>query len=248
MKLLQLICLVAFLLPNKALAEPVQWQADFRAANERALKGEYAQAISLYQSLLERGAQGADVHYNLGNALAEDGQWVNAIVHYEESLRLDPSAEDTQQNLAKVRRKLLGKAPEKEADNLALAEVLAPIVQLFDVHLALYLGLATNFIFFLLLALRKGSGFKALSLALSILAFSWVGAHYYVSVHQEAVVVESGPVKEGPSSAFKSSSQGKAGYKVRLLQQESGWWEIQFADGTTGWMPIQNIRILGKAS
>ena len=89
-----------------AQANDNQALRDFAAANERLLANDTRGAIELYESLLERGVEHHDVHYNLGNAFVRDGRPVLAIVAYERALRLSPSSRSARKNLDIVRASL----------------------------------------------------------------------------------------------------------------------------------------------
>jgi Ca-activated chloride channel family protein len=76
------------------------WQRPDQAAHERMRegtqayrKGEFERAGELYQR-----AQGADAQYNLGNALARQGRYPDAIAAYERALELQPGMADALAN------------------------------------------------------------------------------------------------------------------------------------------------------
>lgn len=80
------------------------WQRPEQQAHARMLQGahayqrnDYAAAAAQWKSL-----PGADAAYNLGNALAEQGDYDAAIAAYDHALRLRPGMQDATENRAKV--------------------------------------------------------------------------------------------------------------------------------------------------
>lgn len=74
--------------------------------------GDYAAAM---RSLKQAG--GADASYNLGNALARQGQYRQAIEAYEQALRLDPDNADAQANRKAVEDWLKQQKKQKQGES-----------------------------------------------------------------------------------------------------------------------------------
>ncbi len=76
----------------------------FEQANQAYSRGEYRQAINLYQeTAAEQGVSGS-LLYNLANSYAAAGQVGRAVLNYERALRLAPGNSDIQANLEQVRK------------------------------------------------------------------------------------------------------------------------------------------------
>ncbi|NUO76712.1 MAG: tetratricopeptide repeat protein [Lysobacter sp.] len=73
--------------------------------------GDYPRAARLYR---ESGADSADAHYNLGNALAKAGQYPQAIAAYDRALRLQPGMADALANKRAVEAAMKRKPPPKD--------------------------------------------------------------------------------------------------------------------------------------
>ncbi len=83
--------------------------AEFETANRALLAGDATKAEAGYRALLRVGQGSAALHYNLGNALTQQGKLGAATGHFRAALRADPTPElrsDIEANLAVVRDRL----------------------------------------------------------------------------------------------------------------------------------------------
>ena len=94
------------------------WKRPDQAEHERMeqgtqayRKGEFERAAQLYQR-----SQGADAHYNLGNAMARQGRYEEAIKAYDSALKLQPGMADAIANKRAVEAAMKRKPPPKNGD------------------------------------------------------------------------------------------------------------------------------------
>ena len=73
-------------------------------ADSAYVRGDYAQAIELYEQLLTEG-ESAEVYYNLGNSYFKMDNMGKSILNYERALLLDPGNADIRSNLDIARSK-----------------------------------------------------------------------------------------------------------------------------------------------
>lgn len=241
-----LSCLLA-VLPGQSF-DRVQAESDFRSANELALEGDLDGAIQLYRTLIDRGIDEADLYYNLGNAQAQAGQPIDAILSYERALRRAPGHEDAVENLRFLRKKLHG---EEEAQATAAVDVIEPLVAPLSPELFGWMACAGNLLLFGGWFLRRRTGSKGLRRMLGIglvagllallLGLAVVGGHWMVARDPRAVVVEKTELKEGPHAKFKSKGAALHGGRVRVLDEAEGFLEILQQDGISGWVPKKAI-------
>ena len=59
--------------------------------NDAYAKSDFAEAVRLYNTVLDAGYQSADLYYNLGNAHFRMEDYGLAILNYERALRLKPN-------------------------------------------------------------------------------------------------------------------------------------------------------------
>ncbi len=227
------------------------WSADdaairFEQANRLSQKGEFAQAITLYEALAKQGYRSPILFYNLGNCYFRVGALGRAVLNYERALKLDPTDADIQYNLTVARSRLQDERPappsmlvsqwwQKLAVSLSAGGwQLAAIVLLW---------LATGgFSFWLLGQLRhhKKIGFVsgALLLAMSLVCFALSVSRTQLDQHsRRGVVLERQTLLRAAADA-QSPAQDTLyeGATIQLLDQIGEWYKIRLYDGTEGWL------------
>src|SRR5437868_11233028 len=73
--------------------------AGFEKANSEYAAGNFKEAISDYNTLVQSGEWSANLFYNLGNAYYRAGDYGHAILNYERALRIDWQHPEAQANL-----------------------------------------------------------------------------------------------------------------------------------------------------
>lgn len=240
--------LLCLLLLMPAELDRAQAEKDFRAANERALEGDLAGAIGLYEALIDDGVEDADVWFNLGNAHARSGEPVEAIVAYEKALRLTPGDEEILANLRFVRGKLTERE-EVPAESLTFADAVEPMVAPLDPVLFGWIAGGANVLLFGLWWLRRRStrGRRATAAGMGVAAavlsvgLSVVAGHVAVAKDPRGVVVQEVELKEGPHPRYKSKGAAIHGGRIRILEEAEGYLEVLQSDGTTGWLPAKAV-------
>lgn len=225
-----------------------QWFADGNAAYN---EGNFEQALEMYDNILASGVESATLYYNLGNTYYKTKEYAKAILYYEKALKLDPSNEDIKTNL--------------EIANLAVVDKINPIPQsfiakwwnslksLFSADGWAWLSVAAFALLLLCLfaflmsrrqGLRKAGFFMGL-IALLVLAFSVIFAVEKtrdLKYQDEAIVMNpTVTVKSSPSPTSIDLFVLHEGTKVRVMDEANGWNKIKLADGSVGWLPIEEV-------
>ena len=87
---------------DKLAADVVPTKAE---ADSAYFKGNYADAIALYEGILKRGKKSSELYYNLGNSYYKSKDMAKAILNYERALLLNPGDGDIKFNLKLAQNK-----------------------------------------------------------------------------------------------------------------------------------------------
>ena len=85
------------------------YEAEFNTGVALYGQEKYEETVKQYQALLDQtddAGKTAQIWHNIGNSLLEAQQYAPSIESYKNSLRLNPSDEDTRYNLAYAKQKL----------------------------------------------------------------------------------------------------------------------------------------------
>lgn len=226
----------------------------FEEATNAYNQGKYNQAIENYKKILENGEHSAALYFNLGNAYYKLNKIAPSIYYYEKSLLLDPSDNEVKNNLGFARNMTLDAI--EQIPETGIDRILGGITGFMSFDQWAY----TAIIFMLLFVLGylgfyffKYSSEKRIafigsmaSLVISIVAVLIAYTEYanYKS-EQPAIVFENEVVvKSEPNNRSQETFRIHEGTKVFVLDTLSDWNKIKLADGKTGWLPSQDIKLL----
>ena len=225
----------------------------FEQANTSYNSGNYDSAIVVYEKILNAGLESVPVYYNMGNAYYKLREYPMAIYCYEKALKLDPSDEDVQANLAIA--------------NAAIVDKIEPVPQSFLVRwwrgmrsalsgdqwawcsigaFALLLLMLFLFLRARKVGLRKLGFFMGLiflvAFALSVV-FSMQLKQIGDAQDQAIVMTPTVTVKSSPSTNSVDLFVLHEGAKVEVMDTQGGWAQIRIANGSVGWLEVSEMRI-----
>jgi tetratricopeptide (TPR) repeat protein len=223
-------------------------------ADSAYVRGQYQQAISLYESLLEQGSS-ADVFYNLGNAYYRTENIPEAVLNYERALLLSPGDRDIRFNLQIARSRTFDKiVPEPEMFFVTWYRSLVSMMSVDGwartalVALALTIILLLVYLFSDKIWLRKVGFFGGVALFLLFVVaniFAWQQKSDLLHrkgaiVFSPAVTVKSTPAANGTDLFILHE-----GTKVDITDGSmKDWKEIRIADGKEGWIESKHLRVI----
>lgn len=254
--LLLIFSCILFLIPDlsgqekKAAPSPAKITTSAEAAKAYDA-GNFTEAEEFYRQKLKKGHYSANILYNLGNTLYRKGQLADALVCYEQALRLAPGDSDIMENLNLVRRKL--SLPEKgridsPADILpVLRDHVRPDNWLFAASMGFFLlclGLASWILY------GKENPFRyifssagVIVLLVSICAFfSQQNSSYSgksVIVTDENVQAYSLPSKSSTPLSLKF----REGEELSTEEKREHFIRVR-SGNAEGWIPVKSVRFL----
>lgn len=239
---------LAFLLLDGATwAQTSDPEAVFKAGTDAYAEGRYEEAAEHFEAILA-DYNHFESHYNLGNIRFKQGAIGSAILHYERARQLRPEDDDTANNLALARSQVVDRI--EPLPTMGLRDLWSRIVA--KGRLAFWSGtfLACWLIAWAALAIRLrarelgmrrlwgtiGTGAMALSVVLGGLAYA---TYQRAQNSREAIILDQIiEVKSAPQAADALPLFIlHEGTRVRLLQEQAGWWEVEIANGNVGWLP-----------
>jgi hypothetical protein len=232
------------LLLSQTWYSPQEAQALFAQANDAYYQQNYDAAIAGYTQLLEKGAGGADLLFNLGTAHLAKGDLGHAVVFLERARRLSRD-DDIEANLAAARARQIDQVVGGAAGEPFIERLVASTDEaLFGWALVASLWVSAA----AALWLRRRPGALA-GVLLAVGLFSTVatgggfGAHVYVArtVRDAVVVSETVKVKEAPIDSAKSGFEVHSGLKVRITAESGKFAKVRLANGLDGWVEKEAV-------
>lgn len=222
---------------------------DMNEASALYAKGNYAEAATLYEQILEDPSLArqsrATVLYNLGNARFKQGELSQAILAYERSLRLNPRDKDAQYNLEFARTQIIDNIEDNRAFFFsswakAVRDTLTEETWQM-ISLVSFILMLTGILLFLLgrtIALRKAS-FHLAWILLIVCIVSGLNAgslHRRDSQQREAIITQG--VLNAKSSPDRSGTDLftlHEGTKVEIMETLGEWCNIRVGNNE-GWI------------
>ncbi|MBE2247534.1 MAG: tetratricopeptide repeat protein [Candidatus Competibacteraceae bacterium] len=219
-----------------------------RPANEAYSKGQFDEALALYQQLANEGQVSWVLYYNLANAAFKTGNYALAVLNYERAARLNPTHPDIRYNLSLVRNQL----PDKQTvlTYTGVTGFLFYLRNLLTIDQWAWLSimfLFMSFVSFLLTYLLHSFTLKKILFVLvpfwffpaisSALLAQW----YYVDFYKnEAIVMNTEvPVFSSPDKSVVLFVL-HYGTKINIQKEKNEWLNISFED-KSGWIEATHL-------
>ena len=215
-------------------------------ANAAYNSGDYAAALSSYETIAAEGLRSAPLYYNMANAYFKQGDTAHAILFYHRALRLAPADEDIRHNLEYAEQStkdIIDEIPEfflftwmrslRDVMGGNAWTVLSLIVLVATLIAALVYMLSQR------LSARK-TGFY-LMVACGVIffvttAFAISARGVMVSKSEAVIMSSSVSIKSSPDRSSTELFVLHEGTTVATGEEVDGWIEIRIADGRKGWI------------
>ena len=235
------------------MAFPAYGQESELKEAEAAYNGEdYPKAIEMYEAVLQKYGESANVYYNLGNAYYKAGKLAPAILNYERCLLLNPGDSDARFNLELVRQRTTDKieplgefffsrwfhAIQDRGSSNSWAK-------LGVVCFILFIGCLVLFFFSRWIRLKKIGFYCGLCLLVAVTV-----SNIFAGNQKEEMLNRNRAIVFSPTVTVKSSPDVSGtdlfvlheGTDVTIKSTLGDWSEIVLADGNVGWMPSKDIQ------
>ncbi len=231
-----------------------QSERDFTKATEAYNEGDFNKAIEYYNAILEDGQHSAALYFNLGNSYYKLNEIASSIYYYEKALLLKPNDPEILNNLGYAQNMALDAIDTVPETGLSKIYKMATNRLSFDQWA--YVGVFFMFLFVVLYILfyyfqyssRKRwsfiGSFIALFIAVVALVFAYVQYNDFKKDQPAIVFADEVGIHSEPNTKSEEVFVLHAGTKVNVLDELDDWKKIRIADGKTGWIPRENIKLL----
>ena len=245
---------ILFIIMIQILSFSVFAENEIDLANDAYSKGNYNEAIELYNKVLEKNGESAEIYYNLGNAYYKENKTASAILYYERALLLDPSDADIRFNLELAEQKSVDKiVPVGEFFISSWFRALKQSANAESwslIGVACYILLlicAAVFLFNNKIVLRKISFYSAIIFIIIVITANVFAADQTDQLQNRSAAIVFAPtvtVKSSPDNSGNDLFLLHEGTKVMVKSKLGSWYEIQLEDGNIGWIPKDKIEII----
>jgi tetratricopeptide (TPR) repeat protein len=227
-------------------------QTGFERGNALYQKGNYNEAVTEYESVLQTKKQSAELYFNLGNCYYKLNKVAPAIYNYEKALVLNPGDEDIKNNLKFAHKLTIDEI--KEVPKVGGAKLLRDFTGAFhyDEWAWISVGFSGLFLLFFIgyyfssLTLSKRIFFIGMfaivfAILISVLAAIFEKTHDR-SERPAIVFAEITALKGEPKTSGSDVVMLHEGTKVFVLETLDDWKKIQLTDDTEGWIESSAIK------
>jgi tetratricopeptide (TPR) repeat protein len=220
-------------------------------ANEQYRKGEFENAISSYEKIIESGLSAPELYYNLGNAYYRTHRIPLAILNYERAKKFNPNDEEINFNLELARSRIIDKI--NNLPEFFLLSWLKKLVHIFSCNQWAVISMISFFItlclaaFFLFSSRRwiKQFAFWTGILLVLITVSSFTVSQqqkHKLSLHNDAIILTPAiTVRSSPDETGTELFTLHEGSKVRIGDSIGEWLEIRISDGNKGWIKASDL-------
>jgi tetratricopeptide (TPR) repeat protein len=224
-------------------------------ANTQYSNGNYKESAELYEQILNKYGESAEIYFNLGNACFKQNLLGAAHLNYERARRLDPANPDILHNLDFVRAMQIDKIDEVQEifittwlDNMMNVFSGNTLANIFFITIVISLILLSFFVFSQTSRVRKVSliGFCLFVLLIMISCYLGYRQRNQTLNRSEAIIYSPEVVvKSAPNNSGADLFIIHEGLKVRIIEKQGNYYRIILDDGKSqGWIPRENAEII----
>lgn len=223
----------------------------FVKANEAFVNKKYADAINIYEQVIDSGYVSAELYYNLGSAYYKTDNISFAILNFERADKLSDD-EDIDHNLAVARLKTIDKVTPVE--QIFIVDWLDAIRDNLNSAGWSYWSIVfmwAVFTFFAILLFSRSTSIKKISfLGIVTSLFLFSISFFFAYSTNEREYVKQYAILTAPSAYVKSSPDDKSqdlfilheGVKMQVLDRVGDWNKIRLDNGEVGWIDKSSFR------
>ena len=250
------IALLLMVMPLGVNAQTLSYPDSlWKAGVEAYSAGDYASALRDWEDVRATGLTSKELLYNLGDAYFKTGELGKAILSWERAQRMDVSDKDVKYNLEyanALTQDRIDSVPEFFLETWARNACFSVPSNVWAVLSLVFLALTLLLVLLFMLGSTPGkrrAGFfcAIVTLLVTLVAWDFAGWQSREARRQDLAIVMkpvssvgSSPSAEGAKDLFILHE----GTKVRILDNVSGFTQIEIADGRQGWIATRDIETI----
>ncbi|QZK99850.1 tetratricopeptide repeat protein [Flavobacterium psychrophilum] len=229
-------------------------QTAFDKGNNLYQKGNYQEAITIYESVVKSGQQSAELYFNLGNCYYKLNKVAPAIFNFEKALLLNPNDSEIRNNLAFAQKMTIDEVVE--TPKVGFAKIIRDFTSSYHYDTWAWIAIVFSVLFLICFVGYYFSNTTMLkriffTSMLFILLFAMVSifAGFFEKNQSNndrpaIVFADITLVKSEPKSNAQDAFVLHAGTKVFVLESLNNYKKIQLLDLKEGWIEKSAIKEL----
>ncbi|EKT4501136.1 tetratricopeptide repeat protein [Flavobacterium psychrophilum] len=229
-------------------------QTAFDKGNNLYQKGNYQEAITVYESVVKSGQQSAELYFNLGNCYYKLNKVAPAIFNFEKALLLNPNDSEIRNNLAFAQKMTIDEVVE--TPKVGFAKIIRDFTSSYHYDTWAWIAIVFSVLFLICFVGYYFSNTTMLkriffTSMLFVLLFTIVSVFAGFFEKNQSnndrpaiVFADITLVKSEPKSTAQDAFVLHAGTKVFVLESLNNYKKIQLLDLKEGWIEKSAIKEL----
>ena len=225
----------------------------FEQGNAAYNVGNYTLAIEKYTAILNEDVHSSELYFNLGNAHYRLGDAAESVFYFEQALRLDPTDESINNNIAFARNMSLDaieSLPETQ-----LSKFHKQLLSQFGLDQWAYLSLFFVWLSMALLVAYRWNNrmnTKRVFFVLSILCIVFTLSSLFITQSKQQILMKQRAIVFAQETEIWGEPNKRSdilfllheGTAVEVEDKLTGWSKIKLANGSIGWIENDAIKYL----
>jgi len=228
----------------------------FEEGNALYNKGQYAEAIEKYETILDTNQHSAEVYFNLANAHYKLNNIAPSIFYYEKALQLDPEDQEIQNNRLFAENMTIDSFVE--IPKVGFSRIFNNIITYFTFDTWALLSIVFVFLFvafYLIYYFSYNTNRKRLAFVFSLFSLIFILVCLTLAFQRFALDKRDNPaivfaqetkLKAGANTNSDEVMRIHEGTKVQVLESFESWKKVELPDGTSGWISAEDIKLLNE--
>lgn len=248
--------ILLFILAFQFVSANESVDATFKKANDLYNKERYEQAVQLFERILTRGNESADLYFNIANCYYKSGKIAPSIYNYEKALLLSPNDNAVQTNLAFAQKMTIDEV--KIVPEVGFKQMIKAFTS--KLHYETWAWIAVFLSFLTLLAFLgyyfgntvflKRSFFSLVLIFLigmgTTVFAAFLQKKFDANYNPAIVFAEATTLKAEPKNSSEDVATLHEGTKVLVIQTLGNWTQVELTDKTKAWIDKEAIKEVKK--